>query len=267
MRAIKRYVMLMVIFVVGAGAVCAQDRPNEIRIPFTDATRPGTLQVRAFSGRMTITVHEGNDVIVSGRDVRTAQTAASQGLRRLSGSGFAADEENNVVSVRTERFGDSTLEIRVPMRTNLKVGFDVGGNLNIDTVEGDIEVNNLNGNITLTNVGGAVVAHSTNGNVRVSMRNVAPGKPMAFTSVNGAVDVTLPPATQANLKLRTIRGDIYTDFDVQTQPSPSADNRDRGNRSRGFPGVESNVVGTINNGGPDFELRTVNGDVYIRKAK
>jgi hypothetical protein len=31
--------------------------------------------------------------------------------------------------------------------------------------------------------------------------------------------------------------------------------------------VDRSIYGTINGGGPDFELRTFNGDIYLRKAK
>ena len=90
---------------------------------------------------------------------------------------------------------------------------------------------------------------------------------MAFTSVNGNVDVTLPANTKANLKLRTTNGDIYTDFDVQIS-SPqlrSLDSVPRGHH--GLVDFERAITGTINGGGPDFELRTVNGNLFIRTAK
>jgi len=94
-------------------------------------------------------------------------------------------------------------------------------------------------------------------------------KPMAFTSMNGAVDVTLPPLAKANLKLRSDNGDVFTDFDVQLQSqtrTPAVDDsRSRGGRFR--LEVDRSVSGTINGGGPEFELRTFNGPIYLRKGK
>ena len=91
---------------------------------------------------------------------------------------------------------------------------------------------------------------------------------MAFTSLNGTVDVTLPPTTKANLRLRSDRGDVYSDFDVQLAPaaapvveeSRSSNGRYRISRNR-------SIVGTINGGGPEFELRTFNSNVYVRKGR
>jgi hypothetical protein len=89
-------------------------------------------------------------------------------------------------------------------------------------------------------------------------------KPMSFTSFNGNVDVTLPTSARANLKMRSDRGDVYTDFEVQTTAAstPQARPNDRGTRdSRGRYRIDldRSIYGTINGGGADFELRTFNG--------
>jgi len=83
--------------------------------------------------------------------------------------------------------------------------------------------------------------------------------------------VTLPPATKANLRLRSDNGDVYSDFDVQLAPSApliqenSQESRGRNGRYR----ISRNrsIVGAINGGGPEFELRTFNSNVYVRKGK
>ena len=80
----------------------------------------------------------------------------------------------------------------------------------------------VNGSVMLTDVAGAAVVHSTNGEVKVTLRQVTPQKPMSFTSFNGDVDVTLPPNTKANLKMRTDHGEVLTDFDVQIQQRPTS---------------------------------------------
>ena len=57
------------------------------------------------------------------------------------------------------------------------------------------------------------------GRLRGEVRRLLGQKDMAFTSLNGNVDVTLPPSTKANLRLRSDRGDVYSDFDVQCSRS------------------------------------------------
>jgi DUF4097 and DUF4098 domain-containing protein YvlB len=128
-------------------------------------------------------------------------------------------------------------------------------------------IDNTNGGITLTGVAGSVVANTTNGHVVATLTRVTAQKAMAFTSFNGRVDVTLPAATRANLKLRSDNNDVFTDFDVQLGSAPASvqDTRREGGRFR--ISVNKSIYGSINGGGPDIELRTYNGNVYLRKGK
>jgi DUF4097 and DUF4098 domain-containing protein YvlB len=92
---------------------------------------------------------------------------------------------------------------------------------------------------------------------------------MAFTSLNGSIDVTLPANIKANLKMRTDNGDVYSDFDIQLRPSDrkptEIDKRKQGGPFR--IEIDKSVNGTINGGGPDFDIRTLNGNIYIRKGQ
>jgi hypothetical protein len=81
------------------------------------------------------------------------------------------------------------------------------------------------------------------------------------------VDVTLPAATKANLTLRTDNGSIYTDFKLGSPPGspPSVEGRPKD----GVPfriEVNKTTSGTVNGGGPEIELRTFNGNMYVRKG-
>ena len=83
------------------------------------------------------------------------------------------------------------------------------------------------------------------------------------------VDVTLPPAVRANVKLRSDHGDVFTDFDIQMtaakEPPVGRDSRQSGGRYR--LEVDRSLYGTINGGGPEFELRSFNGNVFLRRGK
>jgi DUF4097 and DUF4098 domain-containing protein YvlB len=135
-------------------------------------------------------------------------------------------------------------------------------------VDGELEASNVNGGITLTGVSGSVVAHTVNGQVTATLARVSPQKPMAFSSLNGTVDIALPSSTKANLKLRTDNGSVYTDFDLKMLPQSSSasveDTRQSGGRYR----VEVNkiIYGAVNGGGQDIEVRTFNGNIYVRKG-
>lgn len=260
---------------------------QRIVVPLSDPARTGTVRVRLIQGSVSVKVGTSRDVVVEssgarlerprpGRDARP-----TDGLRRLNQPfGASVDEDTNVVTVSTRPQDNGRLSIEVPARTNLQVSVVNGGGVVIEGVEGEIEVSNVNGPVTLTNVAGSVVAHSVNGDVVATLRQIG-SSPAAFTSLNGEVDVTLPASTKATLQLRSEQGDVYTDFELQTTPAPASGRAatrpradlDRDARRRDVAkgkyrlDVDKAVYGTINGGGTEVELRTYNGDVYLRRAK
>jgi DUF4097 and DUF4098 domain-containing protein YvlB len=218
--------------------------------------------------RPSARVADGRSGRGRGSKVLRPQDDAPAGLRRLTQpGGFSLEEENNELTISSS-FGRSVdFEIQVPTRANLKLSAVNAGDVVVDGVDGEVEVNNVNGPITLTNIAGAIVAHSVNGPIKATLTRVTPNKAMAFTSMNGAVDVTLPSSIKANLKLQSDQGDVFTDFDVQMRsasPTTVEDQRKGGGRYR--IDVNKAIYGTVNGGGQEFELRTFNGNVYVRKG-
>jgi hypothetical protein len=69
------------------------------------------------------------------------------------------------------------------------------------------------------------------------------------------------------MKLRSDYGEIFTDFDVQTRPTASSSSPSvRGPDGRIHIDVNQSIQGTVNGGGPEFELRSFNGNIYVRKG-
>src|SRR5438105_671975 len=83
----------------------------------------------------------------------------------------------------------------------------------VSGVDGEFDINDVNGEVDLKNIGGSVVAHALNGHVLVTFNRIDPQKPMAFSSLNGDIDVTFPADLKANVSLRTDNGEVYSDFD------------------------------------------------------
>jgi DUF4097 and DUF4098 domain-containing protein YvlB len=93
-------------------------------------------------------------------------------------------------------------------------------------------------------------------------------KPMAFSSLNGDIDVTFPADLKANVSLKSDRGEVFSDFDVQIQASAPKqtveDGRGHGGKYR--VQIDRTVHGAINGGGPELQFTNFNGGIYIRKA-
>jgi DUF4097 and DUF4098 domain-containing protein YvlB len=255
--------------VIISGAIGLAQQPAVVTVPFSDSGRPGTLRVNLTNGTGRISIQGENRKDVSiGSEERgnTPTPPRPDGLRRLTPSGgFQVTEENNEMTINASR---ANFDIRVPSKTNVRLSSANGGPVVIDAIEGEIEVNNTNSSVTLTNIRGSIVANSTNGKVTASFAAITANKAMAFTSMNGPIDVTIPASTKANLKLQTEHGDVYSDFDVQLRPSAPPRVEDSQRRNGRFQlEVNRAISGTINGGGPEFEFRTFNGNIYLRKAK
>lgn len=259
-----------------AGALSFIDSPvaaqqgDQVTVPFSDPARIGSVNIRTLNGTVTVRGANRRDVLIEtrgGGQDRNRRNDRSGGLRKLSATpGLEAIEENNQMVISTNANDDVEMVIHVPTRTNLKVSGTNGGPITVDGVEGDIEVNNTNDDIALTNVSGSVVAHSVNGDVKVSLARVTTQKAMAFTSFNGDVDVTLPGSLKATFKLRSDMGDVYTDFDLQVKTETTTSQNPRRDNGRLRIEVNRAITGTLNGGGPEIELRTFQGDVYLRKG-
>lgn len=250
-----------------------QSTADRMTVPFSDPERPGTLRVNLLDGSVTIKGSNRRDVLFvanspQAREVQRRRQPAEPppGMRRLTQpGGFRVEERDNDMSVSSGLTREVNLEIEVPSRTKLRLSI-VDGGITVDGVDSEMEINAVDGGITLTNVGGSIVAHAVDGNIAATVARVTPQAPMAFTSLNGDIDVTLPAAVKANLRLRSDQGDVFTDFDVQMIAGASANRTPRNGRGLRVD-VNRSIYGTVNGGGPDFELRTFDGNVYVRKGK
>jgi hypothetical protein len=275
-RAIRTFVVAAAILCAASpGAVEGQSADQSVTVPFSDPSRPGLLRVDLISGSISVKGTDRRDVLVSSsrdssRTGRQRSTEPEPGLRRLTQPvGFNVQEERNTMTLSADiRNGQVDFDIEVPRRTNLRLTTLNGSRIAVDGVEGEIELQNVNGSVTVTNVAGSVLASTTNGPVRATLTRVTAGKPMAFTSLNGEIDVTLPATLKADVKLRSDHGDVLTDFDIQLKPGPVPSVEDTRNNRGGRYRVELNqsIYGTINGGGPEIELRTFNGRVVLRKG-
>ena len=75
-------------------------------------------------------------------------------------------------------------------------------------------------------------------------------------SLSGFVDVAWPASKGAELSLKTITGEVYTDQDIAFN-----------NQMRKNPIVGYQLHGTLSGSGPLVKLESISNDVYFRKRK
>ncbi len=274
---------------------------DSLIVTLSDPSKPAIVRTELMAGSINVSTHSGRDVIIVTReaengfafqfqhfmgstnvDVRVPQAPEFynistkepdpekvRGLKKIQASGFgvSVEEEDNVIDIimpPASLFNGNAriLDVKVPRKTSLNLEC-MGGNVDVENVEGTIEVEAMGGGITLTEISGTVVAH-TMGNITATINRVAPNKPMSFSSFNGEIDVTLPKTIKATLVLES-HGDIYTDFDTSKRRL----NRNvKESRRDNFHVAETEELLEIplNGGGPEIRFTNFSGNIYIRKG-
>ena len=124
----------------------------------------------------------------------------------------------------------------------------------------ELEVKTLNAGIELTEVTGPLTIHTINGNIKTDFKSLNQESPTSLTSINGDIDITVPSSTNADLKLGTMHGEIYTDCDIEFEKKD-----DKSESGWVMIGGHSNTDGKLNGGGVELTLNTINGSIYLRK--
>src|SRR5437773_9264340 len=195
---------------------------DRVSVNLSDPARPALVKASLVSGGVTIQGNDGKEVVVKVRARNRESARSDSTMKRIpvSGTGLSVEEENNEVRISTDSFMRAVdLSISVPIHTSLKLSAVNSGDIVVTGVDGELDVNDVNGAVTLTNVSGSAVAHALNGRLLATFTRVNQ-QPMAFSSLNGEIDVTFPADLKANLTLKSDRGEIFTDFDVQMQAAP-----------------------------------------------
>src|SRR5208282_1415141 len=200
----------------------AQSGSDRVSVNLSDPARPAFINASSVNGGITVKAYEGKEVIVEARQRNEESEKPSSGPKRLniSTTGLTVEEENNEVRISTESYARTIdLTISVPVHTSVKLRAVNDGDIVVTGVDGELDVDDINGAVTLNNVSGSAVAQALNGHVHVTFAKVNPQKPMAFSSLNGDIDVTFPADVKANVSIRSDRGDVFSDFNVQLQAS------------------------------------------------
>jgi hypothetical protein len=249
-----------------------------LNVQLSEPNKPGKLNISLIFGSIKVVSHAGNEVIITATAVndknkksKSVESPTTGGTRKLSsGDGFElnVNQKNNKIDVHIDKPNlRVNITAKVPKNFSLELHTINNGDIEVQNVDGNHEISNINGAVTMTDIDGSVVANTVNGPLKVSFNSVASNTPMAFSTVNGLVDVTFPANLKGNMKLKSTFGDVFTDFDIvenkEGKIKTSADNE------KGVYKISKDdfIQGKINGGGPEIMLKSLNGKIMLRKKK
>lgn len=219
------------------------------------------------NGSVQIVGHNSDEVVIDGGKY-TPPPARAAGLKPLYNTaednteiGLSVTKEGNTMRITQASRQGNKYTIKVPKNASVMYQETSwgGSNITLSDIDGEVELKLNSAGATLNNVSGPIVASSTSGDFIIKYDKVNQAKPNSISTVSGIIDLTLPANTKADFKLKTINGEVYTDFDMNL---PNA-NRDGLSRVGG----NTKVDGKTNGGGVEMSLYTISNNIYIRKAK
>lgn len=266
MKALKYFSFILISALLIPQLSNAQD---EVTVPLSNPGEPGKLDIGMVRGTISVSGYSGDEVLIkyAGGKLKEDKPATRDGLRRISdnSSGFEVSESGNNVEISgASPLNSIDFDISVPQNFSLNLSVVQGGDITIENLSGEIEISNVNGGIILRNVTGSAVLNTVNGDITATFDRVEEDKPMAFSNLNGDIDVTLPANAQLSAKMKSEWGEVFTDFDMEI--NRDTDSVRTGSENGAFKiSVNNWIYGDINGGGPEYLFKSMRGDIFIRK--
>jgi hypothetical protein len=230
MRAIVQ-VLLMAI-------TMAFNVPQERRVDENYKVKPGELVKLDFdfADQISITTWDKNEinvkVMVSINDnknndafeIKSVKT--SQGIKIVSEIVKMEELAKKNHHIKITDNGDTIINCNLEMDLFFEIKIPKNVQLDVNTIGGDIIITKFQGLSKIKTIG-------------------------------GFIDYSVPGDDKADIEMRTISGDIYTDLELEF------DREDRGLQHI----VGGDVNARLNGGGREITLETIGSNIYLRKSK
>ena len=245
---------------------------EQITIPLSKPNDRGILIINHVKGSIHVQGYDGKVVIIEAKNRYNSQKSnyetSSDGLKKIPLNKMkleASEEENNVIIKTNSHSKTIDLEIKVPINFDLKLKTIDNGNISVKNVHGNLEISNVEGDIILKDIFGTVVSNTIDGNIIATFKQVYENTPMAFSTVDGKIDLKFPPKINALIKMKSDYGEVFSDFNFELLERKKKIQKDN---ERGLYSVtiEEWTYAKLNNGGPEIMIKTLDGNIYIRKG-
>lgn len=239
-----------------------------INVPLSRPGDPIFLEIGIQSARIEVIGEDREDAMF---EVTVAdgnrKIVTPSGTQSLKGGGYSIEieEDDNEISFDMDwRVNKVTVLARVPRNADVELQTVNDGEIIVSNLTGNLELYNTNGPITARNIIGSVIAESVNDKIEISFISLDPDNASSMESINGDLILGLPDGVGVTTQLDTSQGEIYSDFEVEVQPAERVVEREEDD-DRVSIFIESVIVADINGGGPVVRMKSLQGDINIRK--
>ena len=211
----------------------------------------GRVSLENVNGNVHVTSWSRNEVKVD-----AIKRASSQD--RLEAIEIKIDSDSDAIRIKTKYHrhfdndpGGVEYTLTVPRGARLDKFDLVNGGLDADDLGGQVNASSVNGRIKVRGLSGGASLSVVNGHLEVTFDRLDEPQTISLESVNGSIDLALPPDASASLDASTVSGSIRNDFGLPV--------------SGHFVGHE--LHGKLGEGRAQLKLSDVNGSISIRRAR
>ncbi len=126
----------------------------------------------------------------------------------------------------------------------------VSGDVVAENIRGNVEADTVSGNVKLQDISGAdFVKGKTMSGYAIYQGDITPNGRYSLNAHSGRVEMTIPSGSAFDLTASTFSGSIHSEFDILTSGKLN----------------KKKISGSVNGGGPDVELKSFSGNIYLKK--
>jgi DUF4097 and DUF4098 domain-containing protein YvlB len=216
----RKYLFVFAICaLVASSAVAARQRWND-ETEHINRTLPldpgGTLRLKSFSGRVTITASDRPEVVID-----AVRRASRERLSRIT-LDIHSDGSNVVVVEANHRehtwfmftgsnVVDTDFDIKVPRKTNLDVSV-FSASVSVDGVEGSHKLNGFSSRMSLTDVAGPVKAHSFSGSILIRAKTWDANQSVDVDTFSGNIELHVPEMAKGRVTFNSFSGHLNSEM-------------------------------------------------------
>lgn len=202
--------------------VFAQNKQSTFKQSFSGADK--RVVIMSASNNLTVEGIVGTEVIIESDKQEREFPEEAQGLKIVSpggaidntGIGASVQVEGNTLKIKLPKsryFGNFVVKIPKDLSVSVKENGNSYGKWLITGMKGEVEAETSYSTLNIKNVSGPIVARGGYGKMYIEYDQLNQSRPNSI-SASGAVDITLPADTKANLKVQATYADFFTDFDI-----------------------------------------------------
>ena len=290
MKPAKKLLMMGCMSLLFPGYFLLAQKPENISITLSQPGKSFDLKMDLWKGSIDIVSYNGTNLeiealpmkVVEGPHGNQNQNQNQQQVtidyKRditiptvpaiIEGTYIKVTESSNRIIIKPVVQGQQlSIKVLVPKQTGIfHINSMLHANISLTDLAGEIDITNNAGEIKLAGISGSAVVSNVAGNINANFKSVSTSLPMAFSTVAGYIDVSIPSSAKATVKAYSDNSDFTSEFptDYISTPSPVVSQN-----SKGVNRIENvkNIIGKINGGGPELRFKTMEGPIHLRKSK